>query len=90
MFHALDTQLLGATMRIKFIRYGDLTPSSCKSLMGVYYFNLPTLLSLSKILAQQTVSMTTQFFFAVESRRLLAVSAEKEHEVIALTLVSTK
>ena len=34
--------------------------------------------------------MKTQFLFTVESRRLLAVSAEKEHEVIALTLVSTK
>ena len=34
--------------------------------------------------------MTTQFFFTVESRRLLAVSAENENEIIALTLVSTK
>jgi len=34
--------------------------------------------------------MTKQFFFTVESGRLVAVSAEKEHQVIALTLVITK
>ena len=31
-----------------------------------------------------------QVFFNVQSSRLLAVSAKQEHEVIALTLVSTK
>jgi len=82
-FHVQDTQirLLGAGMRIKVIRYGDLSSGSCKSLVGSIILTFPRCYHFQKFLHSTQLPWQHTFSLALKAVRLLAVCAEKEYEV---------
>ena len=53
-------------MRIKFIRYGDLVPGSCKSLVGSIILTFPRCYHFQKFLHNKQLRDNTIFLYLIE------------------------